>query len=224
MPDYSWPPMDKRRVMGKRFTRLDGIAKSSGAAKYPSDFGAKDLLYAVILGSPHAHAKITRIDIADAKAHPGVTAVRIISAEGKEMNWVGQEIASIAATTELAARDAARKIKVDYEILPHLVHEHDLAKAGPRARPAGEQTTGEPEKGFQECQTVVEGTYNIPVITHCCLEPHGQVIQWKGDSIEYWPSTQNVSGIGGDLAKALGVPVTNAVSYTHLTLPTNREV
>ena len=201
--------MEKRRVMGKRYTRLDGIAKSSGAAKYPSDFGAKDLLYAVILGSPHAHAKITRIDIADAKAHPGVTAVRIISAEGKEMNWVGQEVASIAATTEVAARDAARKIKVDYEILPHLVHEHDLAKAGPRARPAGEQTTGEPEKGFQECQTVVEGTYNIPVITHCCLEPHGQVIQWKGDAIEFWPSTQNVSGIGGDLAKALGVPVTN---------------
>jgi xanthine dehydrogenase YagR molybdenum-binding subunit len=133
--------MEKRRVMGKRLNRLDGIAKSSGAAKYPTDFSAKDLLYAVILGSPHAHAKITRIDISEAKAHPGVTAVRIISGEGKEMNWVGQEIASVAATSETAARDAARKIKVDYEILPHLVHEHDLAKAGPRARPSWKEPT-----------------------------------------------------------------------------------
>jgi xanthine dehydrogenase YagR molybdenum-binding subunit len=202
--------MEKRRVMGKRFTRLDGIAKSSGAAKYPSDFNPKDLLYAVILGSPHAHAKIASIDVSDAKKMPGVTAIRVISAAGKELSWVGQEVASIAATTEVAARDAARAIKVEYEILPHLVHEHDLGKAGPRARPSGEQTTGEPEKGFQECQTVVEGTYNIPVITHCCLEPHGQVVQWKSDDqIEYWPSTQNVSAVGGDLAKSLNVPVTN---------------
>jgi hypothetical protein len=37
MPDYSWPPMEKRKVMGKRLTRLDGIAKSSGRAKYNSD-------------------------------------------------------------------------------------------------------------------------------------------------------------------------------------------
>ena len=47
---------------------------------------------------------------------------------------------------------------------------------------------------------VSEGNYGIPVITHCCLEPHGQTIQWDGDSMNYWPSTQNVSGIGGDIA------------------------
>lgn len=209
MPEYSWPAMDKRRVMGKRLNRLDGVAKSSGAAKYPSDFTAKDLLYAVLLTSPRAHCKIRKIDISEAKALPGVTAIRIINGEGKELNWVGHEIASIAATTEAVARDAARKIKIEYEILPHLVHEHDLAKAGSRARPSGEQTSGDPEKGFKEADVVVEGEYAIPVITHCCLEPHGQVIQWKGDSIEYWPSTQNVSAVGGDLAKQLQVATTN---------------
>ena len=56
--------------------------------------------------------------------------------------------------------------------------------------------TGDPEKALQEAEAVSEGSYGIPVITHCCLEPHGQVIQWKGDQVNYWPSTQYVSGMG----------------------------
>jgi len=55
----------------------------------------------------------------------------------------------------------------------------------------------------------IEGRYEIPVITHCCLEPHGQVVAFDGQNIQYWPSTQALSSVGGELAKALGVPVTN---------------
>ena len=47
------------------------------------------------------------------------------------------------------------------------------------------------------------------MLTHCCLETHGQVIQWKGDKIEYWPSTQAVSDVGPDLARALKIPAEN---------------
>lgn len=210
MPNYSWPPMDKRRVMGKRLNRLDGVAKATGKAKYPTDLNKQDMLYGMFLTSPHAHCKITSIDTSEAERLPGVTAVRVINGAGKEINWAGQEIACLAAVSEQIARDAVRKIKVEYEILPHLVHEKDLSKAGPRAKPAGEQTTGDPEKAFQEADVVTEGEYGLAVITHCCLEPHGQVVQWTdGDKINYWPSTQNVSGVGGDLAKAINVPIPN---------------
>jgi xanthine dehydrogenase YagR molybdenum-binding subunit len=96
------------------------------------------------------------------------------------------------------------------KLLPHLVREEDLAKAGNRAKPAGEQVTGDPDKAFQEADAVVvEGTYGIPVITHCCLEPHGNIVQFDGDRVNLWPSTQNVSGIGGDLGKSLEVPAAN---------------
>ncbi len=209
MPDYSWPPMDKRRVMGKRLNRLDGIVKSTGAAKYNSDYLPDGLLHAVLLTSPYAHAKIKSIDTAAAEALPGVTKVRVISAPGTELNWAGAEIAVVAATTEEAARDAVRLIKVDYEVLPHVVLEQDLSKVGNRAKPAGEQTTGDPDKAFSEADVVSEGSYGIPVITHCCLEPHGQTIAWKNDKVEYWPSTQNVSGIGGDLGRLINVPAAN---------------
>ena len=208
MPDYSWPPMEKRRVIGQRITRLDGIAKSTGKAKYNSDINPQGLLFGVLLTSPHAHCRVTSIDTSEAEKLPGVTAVRVINGAGKELQWQGQEIASIAATSEVIARDAARKIKVEYEILPHFVDEHDLTKAANRAKPAGEVTTGDPEKAFQEADAVSEGSYGIPVITHCCLEPHGQTVQWKGDTVNYWPSTQNVSALGAELARSIKVPVT----------------
>lgn len=209
MPDYSWPPMEKRRVIGKRVSRLDGTQKSSGAAKYSSDLNPQGLLHAVLLTSPHAHARIRSIDTSAAEKLPGVTAVRVISAAGTEIQWAGTEIAAVAAKTESIARDAAKLIKVDYEVLPHVVQEHDLSKVSNRAKPAGEQVTGDPDAGFKEAAVVSEGAYGIPVITHCCLEPHGQVIQWQGDKINFWPSTQAVSTIGGDLARNLEIPAAN---------------
>ncbi len=208
MPDYSWPPMEKRKVIGKRISRLDGMVKSTGAAKYNSDINPPGLLFGVLLTSPHGHARIKSIDTSEAERLPGVTAVRVILGAGKEIQWQGQEIASLAAVTEDIARDAARKIKVDYEILEHFVDEEDLAKAGSRAKPAGEVTTGDPDKAFQEADAISQGYYAIPVITHCCLEPHGQTVRWRGERVDYWPSTQNVSALGAELARSIKVPVT----------------
>jgi xanthine dehydrogenase YagR molybdenum-binding subunit len=209
MPDYSWPPEEKRKVIGKATKRLDGGLKSSGRAKYSSDFNQKDLLFGALLTSPHAHARVTSIDTGEAEKVQGVTAVRIIATPGTELMWTGQEVASVAATTEEAAKDGTRAIKVQYEVLPHLVREDDLAKAGARAKPAGEQVKGDPDKAFQEADAVIEGRYGIPVITHCCLESHGQAIEWNGDHVNFYPSTQNVSGIGGDLSTNLKIPPTN---------------
>jgi xanthine dehydrogenase YagR molybdenum-binding subunit len=209
MPEYSWPPMDKRKVIGKRLSRLDGTAKSSGRAKYSSDLNPQGLLHAALLTCPHAHARVRSIDTSAASKMPGVTAVRVMSPAGTEIQWAGAEVAVVAAATEPQAQDALRAIKVDYEVLPHVVREEDLSKVGNRARPSGEQITGDPDKAFAEAEVVSEGSYGIPVITHCCLEPHGQVIQWQGDKLNYWPSTQAVSTIAGDLGKNIEVPPAN---------------
>ena len=53
-PDYSWPPMESRKVIGKPPKRLDGPQKASGRAKYTSDLKMKDLLYG---GLPHLPAR-----------------------------------------------------------------------------------------------------------------------------------------------------------------------
>ena len=212
MPDYSWPPMNERRVIGKPTKRRDGLEKATGKAKYSSDLKPEGTLFGAVLTSPYAHARVTSIDTSEAEHMKGVTAVRVITGAGKEVQWEGAEIAVVAAESEEVANDAVRKIKVQYEVLPHIVREDDLAKAGARAKAAGEQVTGDPDKAFQEADAVIEGTYGIPVITHCCLEPHGNIVQFKDDKVNLWPSTQNVSGIGGDLGKSLEVPASNVHS------------
>jgi len=218
-PDYSWPPVEKRKHIGKRYRRLDGPQKAAGRAKYTSDLNPKGLLFAVYVHSPYAHAKIVNIDTAEAEKMPGVKSVHVLETmkPGTEVQWEGTEIAAVAGTTEEQARDAARKIKVEYEVLPHLVKDGDLAKAGSRAKAGGEGVTGDPDKAFQEAEATSEGQYGIPVINHCCLEPHGQVIQWvKGsaadgsaDQVNAWPSTQNTTGWAGSIAPNLKVPVSN---------------
>lgn len=209
MPDYHWPPMAQRRVIGKPVSRIDGPAKSAGRAKYSMDISRPGLLHAVLVTSPHAHARLKSIDASAAQALPGVKAVHLMANPGSELQWEGAEIAAIAATTEEIARDAARKLVVEYEVLPWVVREEDLSKAGDRVKPSGDQTTGDPDKAFAESDGVSEGTYGIPVLTHCCLEAHGAVIEWKGNSIEYWPSTQGVSSVGDDLGQQISVPATN---------------
>ncbi len=209
MPDYSWPPMEKRKVMGKRISRLDGPLKSSGKAKYSSDLNPQGILQAALLTCPHAHARVKSINTKPAEQMKGVTAVRVISGPGTEIQWAGTEVAAVAAVNETIARDAIKAIEVDYEVLPHVVREEDLSKVGSRAKASGEQVTGDPDKGFKDPAAVSEGRYGIPVITHCCLEPHGQVIAWNGDKVQYWPSTQAVSTVGGDLARSLEVPAAN---------------
>ena len=98
MPDYSWPPQESRRLMGKDHKRIDGREKASGRAKYASDLNKPGLLFGALLTSPHAHAKVVSIDTSEAKAVKGVTAIRVISPAGTEIQWAGTEIAAVAAT------------------------------------------------------------------------------------------------------------------------------
>jgi xanthine dehydrogenase YagR molybdenum-binding subunit len=207
--NYSWPPMSSRKVMGLRLSRVDGIEKASGRAKYTSDYNKAGQLHAIVLACPHAHAKVTSIDTSAAEKLPGFAAVRVIAPAGTEIQWAGWEVAMVAATTENAARDAVAAIKVEYEILPHLVKEEDLKVAGARVKAAGEAIEGDPDNAFKEAEAATDGTYIIPVLAHCCLEPHGNVVAWSGDKVEFNPSTQNVSGIGADLARALSIPAAN---------------
>jgi xanthine dehydrogenase YagR molybdenum-binding subunit len=210
MADYNWPEASKRNILGKRISRLDGPVKVSGKAKYTYDVKRPGMLFGKIVRCPHAHAKIVSIDTSAAEKMPGVKAVRVVQGPGREIKWAGDEVVSLAATEEHLAEDAARAVKIQYEVLPHLVKEEDLAKVGENASQAQEKTEGDPAKGFQEAEVVVEGSYGIPVITHCCLESHGSVTEWEAeDKLNAWISTQAVSTVGQGLATPLKIPTAN---------------
>jgi xanthine dehydrogenase YagR molybdenum-binding subunit len=134
MAKYAWPEADKRALLGKRISRIDGPFKVSGRAKYSYDIKRDGMLYGKMVRCPHAHAKVVSVDVSAAERMPGVKAVRVIQPAGTEIKWAGDDIVVIAAVDEPTAEDAARAVKIQYEILPHLVldNEPPPAKADER--------------------------------------------------------------------------------------------
>jgi CO/xanthine dehydrogenase Mo-binding subunit len=124
-------------VVGTRPDRPDGLDKVTGRAKYGADATAPGMLHAAIVRSPHAHARIVKIDTSRAEALDGVKAIVTradFTAEVKGGDWDilenimageralydGHAVAAVAATSALIARDAAKLIEVAYEVLPHV--------------------------------------------------------------------------------------------------------
>ena len=89
MAEYKWPEAEKRTLIGKRISRVDGPDKVSGKAKYTYDIKRPGMLYGKMLRSPHAHAKIVSIDTSAAEKLPGVKAVKVIQGPGTEIQWAG---------------------------------------------------------------------------------------------------------------------------------------
>ena len=210
MPEYKWPEPGTTALLGKRLNRLDGPAKVRGDAKYAYDLKRPGMLYAKMLRCPYAHAKIVSIDTSEAERLPGVAAVHIVQGPGTEIHWADDDLVAVAAVDEGTAEDAIRRIKIEYEKLPHFVNEHDLSKVGDRGRSAAEQVVGDPDKAFQDPDVVaIEGEYGTSVVTHCALESHGQVVEWDGENVTVYPSTQGVERYVNQFAEALKVPAAN---------------
>jgi len=90
------------------------------------------------------------------------------------------------------------------------IHPEASSKPPSNYQKAAAQTLGEPDKAFAEADVVSEGLYGIPVITHCCLESHGSISEWTDQEHLFTHiSTQNVSGIPGQMAEPLKIPATN---------------
>lgn len=98
--------------------RVDALAKVTGAAKYTVDIAPEGVLIAKVLRSPHAHAKLGKIDWSGALAHPGVFGAVELTKPGHKLRYVGQELLALAAVDEATAIEALTKVHVEYEILP----------------------------------------------------------------------------------------------------------
>ena len=199
---YKWP--EKRQVIGTSVPRLDGAQKVSGKAKYSFDRNLPGLLHGKILRSPHAKAKLTALDLAPAEAMPGVKAVHPIKAAGANLNFVGDEIAAVAAETEEQARDALKAIQATYDVLEPVTSEEQGLKnaAAPRLDEAGNV-----DDALKNAAATCEGLYGTVAITHVCLESHGLVAHWKADDeLLVYASTQAVGPTANSLKQAFKDP------------------
>ena len=146
----------KYKWVGTRQIRPDGHDKVTGRAKFGSDFSVSGMIHGRVLRSPHAHAIIKSIDTSYAESLNGVKAIitskdfkdqspelkaagegminykdmtRNIMAREKAL-YDGHAVAAVAATTAEIAEAALELIKVDYEVLPHVIDVDEAMKDG----------------------------------------------------------------------------------------------
>ena len=142
------------KVVGTSPVRPDGVPKVTGQAQYGADYSLPGMLWAKVLRSPHAHARILSVDTSKAAALPGVKGIilgsdfpehpfdyvgpervaqnywhmtRNIMAREKAL-FEGHAIAAVAATTSAIAAEAVSLIEVKYEVLPHCIDVEDAMK------------------------------------------------------------------------------------------------
>jgi xanthine dehydrogenase YagR molybdenum-binding subunit len=215
----SWGANDQHRLINKPMVRVDGPAKATGTAVYTQDVRPPGMLFGKFLTSPHAHAKISKLDLGPAQRIEGVKAVLPVVDVGKEVRFEGEPVVAIAATTPEVAEDAARAVVVEYEDLPHVVKADEAMRPdAPRVGGPGRrvQKQGDPDQtaaALGTCDVVIEAEYRTPTLHHSCLETHSILADFRGgDSATVYASTQGTFTIPGDAARELGLQQSKVTS------------
>ncbi len=221
----------KFSVVGRRLRKIDSLKKATGEAMYADDFQLPRMLHCKMLRSPHAHARVKKIDFTRCLKHPGVVAVL----EGSELptrygvipwtpdeqalaadkaRFIGDEIAAVAATDELAAEEALELIDVEWEILEALVdpevsltakppHIHEGGKHGNISKRV-DLAFGDVDAAIKNSAAVVEQDFFYAGSTHAAIEPHCAVAQYDGEgNLTLWSSTQIPHYVHRELSKVL---------------------
>ena len=227
-------PIDQLKVIGRPTDRIDGPRKTTGTAPYAYERHdvARNQAYGYVLGAGIGKGRVTAMDIAAAKAAPGVVAVvttldmpRLEKGDmntaflfgGAEIQHYHQAIAVVVAERFEQARDAAAMIRVDYAREPG---RFDLAAEAPKAKLAAaesgegsgaphEERTGDFERAFAAAPVTLDATYTTPDESHAMMEPHASIAAWEGEKLTVWTSNQMIAWGRRDLAKTLGIPAEN---------------
>jgi 4-hydroxybenzoyl-CoA reductase subunit alpha len=232
----SIPEKTDHVVVGRRVPRIDAHDLASGRAVFTDDIRFPGMLFGKILTSPHAHARILKIDTSKAEALEGVKAV--ITAEDvpdtfygvsparydeqvfakEKVRYVGDEIAAVAAVDEETCLDALALIDVEYEILPAVFDPFEAMKDGapllhdqPRYKnninTRVDWHFGNVEEGFQEADVVKEHTFIGNRTYQQPMEPHCAIARWEsGDRLTLWSATQVVHYVQHQLARLFDLP------------------
>src|SRR6266850_1582108 len=249
----------KYSVLGKRPVRHDGMDKVTGKAIYTADLTLPNLAHGKIVRSPHAHARIKRIDASEALKMPGVLAIVThddfpdlqakfaIMGEAGAVNlahlaanclakgkvlYKGHAIAAVAATNIHIAEEAAKRVKVEYEVLPSVTWVldamkpdapilHDDLRTDEMGKKGDKPTNiqvrlvfekGKPEEGFKQAEVVVEREFRTASVHQGYIEPHAAVAMWNEDGrLKIWCATQGAFNARQQVAELLQIRVSQVV-------------
>jgi xanthine dehydrogenase YagR molybdenum-binding subunit len=213
--------------MGKPEPRIDGRAKVTGQARYPADMAFPDAAYAWLVTSAVAKGRIAAMELAEARAVPGVLdilthenmeEVREAGFFGKgghmastlrplhdERIWHdGQIVAVVLAESPEAAREASYRVRVRYE------EERPAASfdaPGAEAADAGEETPqlGDAEAAFAAAEVKLDAEYGTPTQHHNPIELFATTCVWSDGRLTIYEPSQFVYGLKSGVAERLGI-------------------
>ena len=223
--------------VGARLARYDAIRAALGERPYVGDLDRPGLLHGAVMLSPHARARVRRIDTSRALAHPGVVAVVTAAdvpgerwyglieqdwpgfvAVGEEVRCVGDVVAAVAASDRHTARAAAALVDVEYEVLPAVLDPLSaIAPGAPRVNPRHENLLshssirrGDADSALASSAHVVHGIWQTQRIEHLFLEPESALAEPRPDGrLHLWSQGQGIFDDRRQVAAFLGVPEDN---------------
>ena len=223
--------------VGARLARYDAIRAALGERPYVGDLDRPGLLHGAVVLSPHARARVRRIDTSRALAHPGVVAVVTAAdvpgerwyglieqdwpgfvAVGEDVRCVGDVVAAVAASDRHTARAAAALVDVEYEVLPAVLDPLSaIAPGAPRVNPRHENLLshssirrGDADSALASSAHVVHGIWQTQRIEHLFLEPESALAEPRPDGrLHLWSQGQGIFDDRRQVAAFLGVPEDN---------------
>jgi len=202
-------PTGPREVVGRPAPRVDGRLRASGQARYTADVRLPGMLHAAVLRSPHARARVTRLDLEPARRATGVRGVLgpdDLNGLTREPSYRGAGIAAVAADSLAEARAALDVIEIEWEVLEPLLDADEAVARGSLLAEPTNYERGDLDQGLAQADVVVEAEYRTQTVLHNSMEPHQSVCQWEGDTLTIYTSTQWIWGVRADVAAALGLP------------------
>jgi xanthine dehydrogenase large subunit len=218
-------------VVGRSHEHDSARAHVTGAAIYLDDLPAPvDTLHAALVKSPHAHARILRIDASRALAQPGVvafiTAADIpgrndIAPAGHDepalassvADYVGCPVGAVVAESHDAARRAADLVDIDWEQLPALLSIEEAIDARSYVSPPQRMRFGDAQAGLAAAPRKLAGSLSIGGQDHFYLETHiALVTPLEGRQWHVHVSSQHPTEVQKHVAQALGVPQASVVA------------
>ena len=203
-----WPagPGD---VVGRPATRKTGRQRARGEARYTADTRLPGMLHAAVLRSPHAYARVKRIDLSRARAAPGVRAAigpgdtHVLV---EEAGFAGAAIAAVAADELSQARAAIGEIEIEWEVREPLLDPDEAVRREQLLDEPRRYERGDVDQALADADVVIEAEYRTQSVLHNSLETHQSICDWRDDSLDVYISTQFIWGVRDSIASQLDVP------------------
>ncbi|MGC1234963.1 MAG: xanthine dehydrogenase family protein molybdopterin-binding subunit, partial [Xanthobacteraceae bacterium] len=204
--------------IGQPLTRRDGMLKVTGAARYAADHHPPGMLYAVLAVSSIARGRVAFLDVAAAKAHPGVVEVitpanrpplaqdpdekpdpitfRLDLLQSDRVRYAGQPIAVVIAETLETATEGVSLLAPRYQIEPARVGLDATESFLPAVVGPGfpaQAHRGDVEAELATARKTITETYETPAQYHNPMEPHAIVAAWEGDTLSIDTPSQGLA-------------------------------